>query len=188
MGKAHKVARTEMFMRQFEHRLGGLEDKVNKLRGRLGEGANKFKASMGLARGRLGQLDEDFPGNNVDSIIDGLENATGIISEGFDGLEEDETSDTLEAMDRLEAHIRVLKASAERLRGKGYDTSAVDVELADAEALLDNMMNSLVGGETDGAEDLIEEAEEIVSEVKGKIKEIRKGQQNKGGNGKGKGG
>ena len=191
MAKTHKVARTVRFMEQFRHRIGGLEDKVNKLRLRLGAGnANKFKASMGLARGKLGQLDED-PGNNVDSIIDGLENMTGIIGEGFDGLEEGETSNTLEAMDRLEAHIRVLKASAERLRVKGYNTTAVDVELADAEALLNDMMNSLVGSETDeaeGLEGLIEETEEIVSGVKGKIKEIRKGQQNKGGNGKGKGG
>lgn len=185
MMKKHKVARTVRFMEQFRHRIGGLEDKVNKLRLRLGAGnANKFKASMGLARGRLGQLDEDFPGNNVDSIIDGLENMTGIIGEGFDGLEAGETSDTLEAMDRLEAHIRVLKASAERLRGKGYNTSAVDDELAAAEALLNNMMNSLVGGETDEAEGLIEE---IVSDVKGKLKEIRKGHQYKGGKGNGKG-
>ncbi len=37
MAKAHKVDRTERFIRQFEHRIEGLQDKINRLRGRFGE-------------------------------------------------------------------------------------------------------------------------------------------------------
>jgi len=179
MAKAHKVARTDRFMRQFAHRLEGLEDKMYRLRGRLGEGANNFKASIGLAKGRLGQLDED-PGDDVD--LDELESTTGIIDAGFEGLE----AETLEAIYRLEAKIRVLKASAERLRKKGCVTDAVDDELDVAEALLNGMMDSLEGGNTEEAESHIEETDGLVSDAKDRLKEIRKQHQNKGSQGKGR--
>jgi len=188
IAKAHKVTRTERFMEQVRRRIEGIEAKVERLKGRLGEsGTDNMMASMGLAKGKLRQLDANLTGNNVDSIIDGLEDTTEIINEGFEELEEDETSNTLEAIDRLEAKIRVLKASAERLSGKGYDTAAVVYELKEAEALLSEIMESLKEENTKEAEDLLEEAEELVSRLSDNIRAIRKEHQNKGSKGKGKG-
>ncbi len=182
MAKAHKVARTDRFMRQLEHRIEGLEDKVDRLRGRLGEGANTLKASMGVAKGKLRQL--NLSGNNVD--LDELENTTEIIAEGFEELEEEETSNNLEAIDRLEAKVRVLKASAERLSRKGYDTTAVVDELEGAEALLKDVVDLLDEGKMEEAESLIEEIEDLVSGISGEIRVIGK-QQNKDSKGRGKG-
>lgn len=180
MAKTHKVARIDRFRLQFEHRLEGLEDKVYRLRGRLGEGVNQFKASMGLAKGKLRQLDEDFPGNNVD--LDELENPTDLIDAGFEELD----ADTLEAIYRLEAKIRVLKASADRLERKGADTFGIEEDLKEAEVKLETIMNLLEEGKTDEVEILLEEAEELVSGVSGEIQVIRKGQHNKGSMGKGR--
>ena len=188
IAKAHKVTRTERFMEQVRRRIEGIEAKVERLRGRLGEsGTDNMMASMGLAKGKLRQLDANLTGNNIDSIIDGLEDTTEIINEGFEELEEDETSNTLEAIDRLEAKIRVLNASAERLSGKGYDTYAVVDELEEAKALLKDIVDLLEGGKTEEAESLIEEAEELVSRLSDNIRTIRKEHQNKGSKGKGKG-
>ena len=188
IAKAHKVTRTERFMEQVRRRIEGIEAKVERLRGRLGEsGTYNMMASMGLAKGKLRQLDANLTGNNVDSIIDGLEDTTEIINEDFEELEEDETSNTLEAIDRLEAKIRVLNASADRLSGKGYDIDAVVDELEKAEALLEEIMGLHVEGGTDEAEGLLEDAEGFISEANDKIRGIRKEHQNKGSKGKGKG-
>jgi len=187
MVKVHKVTKTDRFIRQFEHRIEGIEDKVERLRGRFGESeTDNMMASMGLAKGKLRQLDANLTGNNVNSTIDGLEDTTEIIDEGFEELEENETSNTLEAIDRLEAKIRVLNASAERLSGKGYNTTAVVDDLEEAEALLETIMGLHVEGGTD-EEGLLEDAENLVSGVRGEIRGIRKGHQDKGSKGKGKG-
>jgi len=187
MIKIDKVARTERFMRQFEHRIAGLEDKINRLRGRFGEGkANSAKASMGLALGRLGQLGEDLSAGNVDDTLNGLCDIIEDINAALGTLDGD-TSDILEAIDRLEAKIRVLNASSERLARKGLDTSDVDEELNDVELLLNEAVNLLEDGDTEDAETLLGQAEDLVREAGSRIQGIRKGHQDKGSKGKGKG-
>jgi len=190
MVKVHKVTRTERFIRQFEHRIEGIEDKVERLRGRLGEsGTDNMMASMGLAKGKIHQLGEDLSEDNLEDVIDELEITTESIDEDLEELDGDDISPILMTIDRLEAKIRVLKASAERLSGKGYDTDAVVDELEKAEALLKDIVDllELEEGETDEAEGLLEDAEGFVSEASSMIRGIRKEQQNKGSKDKGKG-
>ena len=160
-------------MEQVEHRIEGLEDKIERLGGRLGAvKANKAPASMGLAKGRLGQLGVDISADNVDEVIDGLVVTIAGIDAALDDLGGDD-SDILEAIDRLEAKIRVLKASSEKLANKGSDTSDVDELLDSAEVLLDAAVESIVEGDADEAEDQLGQADDIVSEASNDLRTIR---------------
>ena len=187
MIKIDKVARTDWFIQQFEHRITGLEDKIHRLRGRFGEGkTNKAKTSMGLAKGKLGQLGEDLSEDNVDETLDGLDDIIENIDATIEELEGD-TSNILEAIDRLEAKIRRLMASSEKRAKKGSDTSDVDEALNSLETLLNEIINSLEGGDTETAENLLEQAEDLVSEAGSNIRGSNKGHKNKGSKGKSKG-
>jgi hypothetical protein len=184
MVKAHKMARIDRFIQQFEHRIERLEDKIIRLRGRFGGSEiGNMMASMGLAKGKIHQLGEDLSEDNLDDVIDELEITTESIDEDLEELD----GDDILTIDRLEAKIRVLKASAERLSGRGYDTDAVVDDLENAEALLEEILSLPVEGGTDEAEGLLEDAEGFVSEANAKIRGIRKEHQNKGSKGKGKG-
>jgi len=180
MIKIDKVARTERFVQQFEHRIAGLEDKIHRLRGHFGEGkANKAKASMGLALGRLGQLGADVSVGNVDVTLDGLCDIIEDINLVLDGLDGD-TSDILEAIDRLEAKIRVLNATANRLSRKGCDTTAIVDELNEADELLKGIIDLLKAGDMEEAESLLKQAADLVSEASSELRGISKGHKNKG--------
>ncbi|MCW3991751.1 MAG: hypothetical protein NWE79_03515, partial [Candidatus Bathyarchaeota archaeon] len=82
----------------------------------------------------------------------------------------------LRAMNRLEAKIRVLNATAERLASRGANASRVEEELQSARALLSGMMAQLEEGDTDAAGELLEEVEEHLKEIRranrGKIRSM----------------
>jgi len=173
MIKIHKVAKTERFIYQVEHRIEGLENKIEKLRSRRGAvETNKAMASMNRAKGRLNQLGANLSADNVDDVIDAME----IEIEYIDATRDEvggEDSDILEAIDRLEAKIRVLKASSAKLAKKGSDTSDIDDELDVAESLLDEAVDSLVENDAEKAETLLEQADDIVVEASNNLRTIR---------------
>ncbi|MCW4049302.1 MAG: hypothetical protein NWE89_06140 [Candidatus Bathyarchaeota archaeon] len=176
MVKAHKVARTESFIRQFEHRIEGLENKIVRLRGRFGGSeTSNMMASMGLAKGKIHQLGEDLSEDNLDDVIDELEITTESIDEDLEEMDSDGISPTLMTIDRLEAKIRVLNATANRLRQKGMDVTEIEEDLENAKAMLDGIIGLLETGDTDAAEGFLEDAENLVSEISDEIRGIRKG-------------
>jgi len=189
MAKAHKVTMINRFMEQVEHRIEGIVNKVDKLSGRLGEGkAKEVRAAMGHAWGNISQMGDNPSDDEVNDAIDSLEYTTEGINEALGTLDGYTSNiNILEAMDRLEAKIRVLNATSQRLTRKGLDTSDVDAELIIVESLLNEAVDLLVNDNTEDAEDLIREAGDIVSEANKNIRRIRKEHQNKGGKGKGKG-
>ena len=171
--KAHKVARINRFMDQVRHRIVGLEDKIERLRGSSGAvGTDKAMAAMGHAWGNIPQMGEDPSYDEINRVMAGLETTVADITAALDELGED-TSTILKAMDRLEAKIRVLKASSEKLAKKGMDTSDADEELERVESHLNGIMISLVDGDTEDAENLLKEAGDIVSDASKNIRRIR---------------
>lgn len=170
VAKAHKVARTERFMEQVRRRIEGIVDKVDRLKGRLGEGkANNVRASMGLALGRIRRLGDDPSENNGDGTLDGIEDAIAIIDEGLGELD----GEILEAIDRLEAKTRVFSATVQRLSRRGEDTSEIEEKLNSAEDLLSQATDELAGGDTEGAGKLLEEAEGYLEEAWDEIHSLR---------------
>jgi len=171
--KANKVARINRFMDQVRHRIVGLEDKIERLRGCHGAvGTDKAMASMGHAWGNIPQMGEDPSYEEISRVMAGLESTVADINTALDELDED-TSTILKAMDRLEAKIRVLKASSEKLAKKGMDTSDADEELKRVESNLNRIMTLLMDGETEDAENLLKEAGDIVSDASKNIRTIR---------------
>lgn len=189
MVKAHKVTRVKRFTEQVRHRIKGIVDKVERLRGRFSEGrANKAKASMGFILGNMPQIGDNPSDGDVNDAIDNLEDTIEEINEALGTLDGD-TSTILEAMDRIEAKIWVLKASAERLKRKGVEMPEIE-ELQSAETLLKDIIELLEEGDEgymEDAETLLEQAEDLVSEASSEIRGIRKEYQNKGSKGKGNG-
>jgi len=175
--KAHKVARTERFMKQVEHRIEGLEDKIERLRTRRGTVKTKnANAAMNQAKLKLSQLGASLSVDNVDDVIDAITVTIADVNAARDEMGDEmdgDNSDILEAIDRLETKIRVLKASSDKLAKKGSDTLDIDEELERADSLLDKAFESLMEGHTDEAEDLLEQADDIVVEASNNLRTIR---------------
>lgn len=171
MGLLHSTARKEVkamkaerFLEHLESRIQSLEEKINRLQKHLTKGQGVLTA-LHITKMKLLRIREHLAAGNVEDAIDDLEDAVEEIDGEVDELNGRGTSIFIRAMNRLEAKIRVLNATAERLAKKGADTSEIMEELTNTEALLGEMMNRLAEGDTDEAEELLEEAEEHLEEI-----------------------
>lgn len=166
MGLLHSTARNEVkavkaerFLQHLESRIQSLEEKINRLQNRLTKGQAALSA-LSAIKTKLQGIMERLAAGNVEEAVDDLDNTVEEIDGGVDELNGQGASVFLRGMNRLEAKIRVLKATAERVARKGADTSEIEEELQSAEALLEEMMARLEEGDTDAAEELLEEVEE----------------------------
>ena len=158
---AEKVKETKVktFLQNVEGQINGLEAKINQLQDRLENGTIVLSALQAKRR-QLIRIRERLAAGDVDGVIDNLDNMIEDIDEELNNLNGESTSVKLKAMNRIEAKIRVLNATAQRLSRKGEDTSEIEEELTDATTLLSQTMELLDSGDIEGAEELLEEAEE----------------------------
>ena len=63
------------------------------------------------------------------------------------------------AINFIEARIRVLRATSIRLKGMNLNTTNIDLELEEAEKLLEQVMKLLEEGDTEAVEELLRAAE-----------------------------
>lgn len=165
--KKIKAVKAERFLEHVENRIHGLEEKINRLRNGLAAG-EVVSANVALhnAEMRLQRLRERLAAGEVDEAIEGLSDAVEEIDEGLGELNGRGVSNILREMNRLEAKIRVMKATAERLARKGSDSYEIEEELQSAEALLSEMMARLEEGDTYAAVDLLEAVEEHLEKAR----------------------
>ena len=186
--KKVKLTRAEQFVEQFQMRIEKVNGTIKKMQGRLDAGVTaKVNGLLKATMKKLQNIRRKFAvgesADEIDDIIDELE----FTVDGFEGSIEElgkEYANQIKSMNKIEAKIRVLRATSGRLNRKGYNTTAVDDGLDEADVLLIDIMASLEIGETVEAEGLIEGAENLISEVGDLIRGIRKEYQNKGDKGK----
>ncbi len=186
--KKVKLTRAEQFVEQFQMRIEKVNGTIKKMQGRLDAGViakvnGLLKATMKKLQNIRRKFAVGESADEIDDIIDELE----FTVDGFEGSIEElgkEYANQIKSMNKIEAKIRVLRATSGRLNRKGYNTTAVDDGLDEADVLLIDIMASLEIGDTVEAERLIEGAENLISEVGDLIRGIRKEYQNKGDKGK----
>ena len=165
MAKAHKVDKTQRFMRQLEHRIEGLEDKVERLRGRLGEGkTNKAKESMGQANRNLSQLEEDFSEGNVGETLDGLGNIHENINAAMDELGED-IGNKLYNINKQESKLVRFEEKIQKLIELGVNPAGLYGTLKEAQTLLNQSLVDLINEDPEAAEEKIEGADEMLDDL-----------------------
>ena len=158
--KKIKAVKAERFLEHVENRIRRLEENINRLRNGLAGDVASATVALRNAEMKLQRLRERLAAGEIDEAIEGLSDAVEEIDEGLGELNGRGVSNILREMNRLEAKIRVMKATAERLARKGVDSSEIEEELQSAEALLSEMMARLEEGDTDAAVDLLEAVEE----------------------------
>lgn len=173
--KQHKMMQTERFMEQVQKRIEGLDEKIERLQERIEEKkTERAKDALGSVLRKIEQLRERLVDEEVDDIVDELEDAVDEIDDELDELNGEGTSKNLKAMNKVEARIRVLNATVERLMRRGLNTTIVEEELEAAEELLEDMMEHLIEGATDAAEELREEIEEFIEDIREGIKDSKR--------------
>ena len=174
--KEHNEDRAVRFLGQVQNRIQGLNVAISKLQERLGAAkTERAREALGKVAEKLSGIRDLLAEGNVEDAVNDLDGVVEGIDDGLDQLDGEDTSTVLKTMNRLEAKIRVLNATAERLAKKGADTSEIKEELRNAEALLSEMMDLLEEGDTEAAETLLEEAEEHLEEAGSLIRPIQIG-------------
>lgn len=172
--KANKEKMAERFLQQAQARFRSINGSIYKLQSRLEEkNANMVRASLSVAERKLDRLRERFGEDELDDLLDELEDAIDEMDDELDLLNGESTSKTLKDMNRVEAQIRVLKKTEERLRRMGEENPEILEKLNASEALLDEIQLQLEAGDLEAINDLIEEVEKSFEEARDEIRESK---------------
>ena len=173
IAKRVKAVKTEKFLEHVEKRIQSLEESINRLEHRLKAGQVVLNA-LKTTRRKLLMIRTRLTASEVEEVIDDLEDAVEEIEEEVDDLNGRGISVTIRAMNKLEAKIRVMEATAERLARKGKDTSEIEEEIQSAKAILSEVMARLEEENTEAVEELLEEVEEHIEETREAIRVIQR--------------
>jgi hypothetical protein len=169
--RQHKQEMAEKFMGHVQNRIRSLNETILKLRERLeAEKMAMVGHNLGVVSRKIERLRERLSTDEVDELLGELEDAVEEIEDNLDELNGRGTSSNLKAMNMVEARIRVLRNTAERLRRKGEETSGVDEELENAAGLLERMRERLEEGENVAAQELLDEVSRKFDELRGEIR------------------
>lgn len=168
--REHNTMMAERFMEQTQNQIRGLEEKILRLRERLeAEKVVSVGNSLGAIYRKIERLRERLGTEDLDGLLDELQLAANEIDGNLTMLNGEGMSTNLMEMNRIEARIRVLTKTAERLSRKGYNTTDVEDQLESAERLLSEMMSQLTAGDKEGTRELFKEAKEHFKEIRKNI-------------------
>ncbi len=166
----HKQDMAESFMEHVQNRVRILNETILKLRERLeAERTVMVGHNLGIISRKIERLRERLSTEEVDELLGELKDAVEEIDDSLDELNSNATSTNLRAMNVVEARIRVLRNTADRLRRKGENTTDVDEELENAAGLLERMRERFEEGENDAARELLDEVSRKFEELRGEI-------------------
>ena len=177
--KEHKLEMTERFMNETQNQIRGLTEKMLRLRERLDAGkVVSVGNSLGAISRKIERLRERLATEDLEGLLDELQGLMDEIDGNLTMLNGEGMSTNLRAMNSVEARIRVLNRTVERMRMKGYNTTDAEVELSNAEGLMEEMMTQLTEGDTKGAKGLLKDAEDRFKEIReslhtSKLEEIK---------------
>ena len=170
VAKRQKEKRTEGFLEQAQARARNLNGTIVKLQTRLMErNAISVRAALGATEKKLERLRERLGEDDLDDVLDELEDAIEEMDDELEDLNGNNTSTMLKEMNRVEARIRVLQRTEERLRNKGEETPEIQIRLNVSTALLEQIRLQLEAGDLEALKELIEEAEESFKDARDEI-------------------
>ena len=172
--KKVKQTRAEKFMEQFQRQIQNVNGTLLRLQERIDASVtSSVRGGLTSTMNRLQQMRRRMTGDELEAALDELEGMVKEIEESIEVLGKN-YANKIKSMNRFEAKIRVLNATANRLRQKGVEVPEL-ADLETAEDMLEDVVYLLEEGETGEAELLIEGIEDLISGVSGKIRVIRKG-------------
>jgi hypothetical protein len=165
--------RAVAFIEQVHNRILGLDNAIDKLAVRIeAVKSDKARGALSAAEMKLQQISARLATGDVEDVVGELNVVSDDIDAGLDELNGDGTSSMLKAVNRIQARIYVLNATAKRLTMKGENTSRIEAELESAEAIMNPMMDLLSENKMDEAEGLLEEAEGYLEDTGRKISDL----------------
>jgi chromosome segregation ATPase len=114
-----------------------------------------------------GRLSED----DLEGVLDELDDAVEEVEDDLDELNGEGFSSQIKNLNKVEAKIRTLNRTAERLRERGWNTTDTDEELEDADDLLEDLKEMLEDGETESVKEFLEDVEDRFEDLKDELKE-----------------
>jgi hypothetical protein len=173
LNRSAKKQKAANFIENVEEQINSMEDKIIRIGDRLAKGKLVLAALQARMR-QLIRMRERLTEGEVEEVVEALDDLIEGIDEDLGNLNGEGTVAKFKAMNRLEARIRVLNATAERLADRGVDTSELDDQLESAEALVEEMMDKMSEGGTEEAEDLLEEVEDGLKGIGETIRSFKK--------------
>ena len=164
--KEHKNAQVDKFIEQAESRFNGLEDKIERLREQLSASESEgIKNALKNAAKNMNKFRERLGNESADDLLDDLDDAVNDVDEEIRKIGGKEVGNTLRQMNQVEARLRVLKASRERLTRKYENISEVNDEFDEAEGILEDMMGEMEKGNVNNTKALVNQAKELTKSI-----------------------
>lgn len=173
LNRSAKKLKAANFIENVEEQINSMEDKIIRIGDRLAKGELVLAALQARMR-QLIRMRERLTEGEVEEVVEALDDLIEGIDEDLGNLNGEGTAAKFKAMNRLEARMRVLNATAERLADRGVDTSELDDQLESAEALVEEMMDKMSEGGTEEAEDLLDEVEDGLKGIGETIRSFKK--------------
>jgi hypothetical protein len=171
--KEHKQKRAEQFMEQFQRRIQDVNGTLLRLQERLEEGVtSRVRGVLTSTMNKLQQLRRRMAAGlsyeEFEKDLDDLEGMVEDIEEGIDGLGK-KYANQIKSMNQVEARIRVLNKTAQRLARKGQDLSGFQGEMDDAEGLLSQLRERFQAGDIDDIGELLDDAKDSFKEAQRRL-------------------
>jgi len=170
--KAHKEKQAEQFMEQFQRRIQNMNGTIARIQDRLeGVKSQNFQNTLNRTAEKLQRLRGRLSEDDLEDVLDELDDAVEEVEDDLDELNGEGFSAQIKNLNKVEAKIRTLNRTAERLRDRGWDTTDTDQELADADDLLEDLKDMLEEGETESVKEFLEDVEDRFEDLKDELKE-----------------
>ena len=170
--KAHKENQAEQFMEQFQRRIQNMKGTIARIQDKLdGVNAQNFQNTLNSTAEKLQRLRGRLSEDDLEDILDELDDAVEEVEDDLDELDGRGFSAQIKNLNKVEAKIRALNRTAERLRERGWNTTDTDQELEDADDLWEELKEMLEEGETESVKEFLEDMEDRFEDLKDELKE-----------------
>ncbi len=164
--KERKADQAERFLLQFQNRvqkisgiLEGLQVSVDAIK------IQRVRVVLNSTALKLLMLKNRLSAANLEEIIDDVEIAVDEVEDGLDELDGNGFSNQIKTAYRFEAIVESFNETLQRYSDSGFNTSRLDTYLNNAQDFLARIQKEFRSGNKEAAEDLIEDAEELLEEA-----------------------
>jgi chromosome segregation ATPase len=170
--KTRKENQAEQFMEQFQRRIQNMNGTIARIQDKLdGVNAQNFQNTLNNTAEKLQRLRGRLSEDDLEDILDELDDAVEEVEDDLDELDGRGFSAQIKNLNKVEAKIRTLNRTAERLRERGWNTTDTDQELEDADDLWKELKEMLEEGETESVKEFLEDMEDRFEDLKDELKE-----------------
>jgi methyl-accepting chemotaxis protein len=175
MVKAYKEVRAQRFIEQAQVNIRNLNGTLERLQTSLEAGkANEVRAVLANVENRIDDLRRRLNAANLESSLDELHAAVNDIDQGLSQLN-GEVASELKAMNMVETRIRVLNASAYRLKLSAANGTAVSNQvqelLQSSREYIDEITEQMRAGNSEAVRELLRRANTNVVEANRSVRQ-----------------